>query len=66
MDRQKLIDLPNLGRNPFMLSKLSPNVVQAGNPDQSGSSQISIAPITESQNREVSERASHGSAFGYL
>lgn len=49
VDRQKLIDLPNLGRNPFMLSKLSPNVVQAGNPkfnrmqDQSGSSQISIA-----------------------
>jgi hypothetical protein len=49
IDRQKLIDLPNLGRNPFMLSKLSQNVVQVGNPkfnrmqDQSGSSQISIA-----------------------
>ncbi len=49
IDRQKLIDLPNLGRNPFMLSKLAENVVQVGNPkfnrmqDQSGSSQISIA-----------------------
>ncbi len=49
IDRQKLVDLPNLGRNPFMLSKLSESVVQVGNPkfnrmqDQSGSSQISIA-----------------------
>ncbi len=49
IDRQKLVDLPNLGRNPFMMSKLSQNVVQVGNPkfnrmqDQSGSSQISIA-----------------------
>lgn len=49
IDRQKLIDLPNLGRNPFMMSKLSETVVQVGNPkfnrmqDQSGSSQISIA-----------------------
>ncbi|WP_321474554.1 TonB-dependent receptor [uncultured Paludibaculum sp.] len=49
IDRQKLEDLPNLGRNPFMMSKLSQNVVQVGNPkfnrmqDQSGSSQISIA-----------------------
>jgi hypothetical protein len=49
IDRQRLIDLPNLGRNPFMMSKLSQNVVQVGNPkfnrmqDQSGSSQISIA-----------------------
>lgn len=49
IDRQKLVDLPNLGRNPFMLSKLAENVVQVGNPkfnrmqDQSGSSQISIA-----------------------
>jgi len=49
IDRQKLIDLPNLGRNPFMLSKLSESVVQVGNPkfnrmqDQSGSSAISIA-----------------------
>ena len=49
IDSQKLVDLPNLGRNPFMLSKLSESVVQVGNPkfnrmqDQSGSSQISIA-----------------------
>lgn len=49
VDRQKLVDLPNLGRNPFMMSKLSSNIVQIGNPtfnrmqDQSGSSQISIA-----------------------
>src|ERR1051326_1103921 len=49
IDNQKLTDLPNLGRNPFMLSKLSESVVQVGNPkfnrmqDQSGSSQISIA-----------------------
>lgn len=49
IDRQKMIDLPNLGRNPYMFSKLAPNVQQVGNPayarmqDQSGSSQISIA-----------------------
>ena len=49
LDNQKLVELPNLGRNPFMLSKLVPNVIQIGNPaynrmqDQSGSSQISIA-----------------------
>ncbi len=49
IDRQKLIDLPNLGRNPYMFSRLAPNVQQTGNPayarmqDQSGSSQISIA-----------------------
>lgn len=49
IDRQKLVDLPNLGRNPYMFSKLAPNVQQVGNPgyarmqDQSGSSQISIA-----------------------
>ena len=49
IDRQKLVDLPNLGRNPFMMSRLAQNVVQVGNPaynrmqDQSGSSQISIA-----------------------
>ncbi len=49
VDRQKLVDLPNLGRNPFMMSKIAQNVVPAGNPvynrmqDQSGSSQISIA-----------------------
>jgi hypothetical protein len=48
IDRQKLIDLPNLGRNPFMMSRLAPTVQQVGNPaysrmqDQSGSSNISI------------------------
>jgi hypothetical protein len=49
LDNQKLSDLPNLGRNPFMMSKLSQNLVQVGPPaynrmeDQSGSSMISIA-----------------------
>ncbi len=49
LDNQKLVDLPNLGRNPFMMSRLSANVVQVGPPaynrmeDQSGSSEISIA-----------------------
>jgi hypothetical protein len=49
LDNQKLSDLPNLGRNPFMLSKLAANVIPVGNPaynrmeDQSGSSSISIA-----------------------
>jgi trimeric autotransporter adhesin len=49
IDRQKLIDLPNLGRNPFMMARVAQNVVAVGNPaynrmeDQSGSSQISIA-----------------------
>ncbi|HUO31432.1 MAG TPA: carboxypeptidase-like regulatory domain-containing protein, partial [Bryobacteraceae bacterium] len=49
LDNQKLSDLPNLGRNPFMMSKLSQNVVQVGPPaynrmeDQSGSSMISLA-----------------------
>jgi hypothetical protein len=48
IDNQKLVDLPNIGRNPFMMSKLAPNVQQVGNPaymrmqDQSGSSQISF------------------------
>ena len=49
LDNQKLVDLPNLGRNPFMMSKLTQNIVQVGPPaynrmeDQSGSSMISIA-----------------------
>jgi len=49
IDTQKLSDLPNLGRNPFLFAKLSTNVVPVGDPrfnrfqDQSGSSQISIA-----------------------
>lgn len=48
IDRQKLVELPNLGRNPFMFSRLAPAVQQVGNPayarmqDQSGSSAISI------------------------
>jgi len=43
------VDLPKLGRNPFMMSKLAQNVTPVGDPhfnrmqDQSGSSQISIA-----------------------
>jgi hypothetical protein len=49
IDNQKLLDLPNIGRNPFMMSKLAPNIQQVGNPaymrmqDQTGSSQISLA-----------------------
>src|SRR5215831_10943898 len=49
IDNRKLLDLPNIGRNPFMMSKLAPNIQQVGNPaymrmqDQSGSSQISLA-----------------------
>jgi len=49
LDNQKVTELPNLGRNPFMLSKLVQNVIPVGNPaynrmeDQSGSSAISIA-----------------------
>ena len=49
IDNQQLTDLPNLGRNPFMMSKVAQNVMPVGNPaynrmeDQSGSSQISIA-----------------------
>ena len=48
LDTQKMTDLPNLGRNPFLLAKLSTNVVAAGDPrfnrfqDQSGSSAISV------------------------
>ena len=49
LDRQQLVDLPNLGRNPFQLSRVAQNVMPVGNPaynrmeDQSGSSAISIA-----------------------
>ena len=49
LDTQKMVDLPNLGRNPFLMAKLSTNVTPAGDPrfnrfqDQSGSSAISIA-----------------------
>jgi trimeric autotransporter adhesin len=48
IDTQKLQDLPNLGRNPFLFAKLSTNVAAVGDPrfnrfqDQSGSSQISL------------------------
>jgi hypothetical protein len=49
IDRQKMEDLPNLGRDPFMLSRLSEGVVWTGNPkfdrmeDQSGQAAMSIA-----------------------
>ncbi|HEY9433495.1 MAG TPA: TonB-dependent receptor, partial [Blastocatellia bacterium] len=49
LSKQALDDLPNAGRNPFILSAITPNVIPAGNPtfnrqqDQSGSSQISLA-----------------------
>ena len=55
IDKRKLDDLPNMGRNPFYETvKISQNVTPGGDPkfnrmeDQSGSSQISIAggPIT--------------------
>ncbi len=48
-DTQKLVDLPNLGRNPFLLAKLNNNITATGDPrfnrfqDQSGSSAISVA-----------------------
>src|SRR5258708_22220651 len=49
IDTQKLSDLPILGRNPFLFSKLNNNVAAVGDPrfnrfqDDSGSSQISVA-----------------------
>lgn len=49
IDREKMEDLPNLGRDPFMLARLSEGVVWTGNPkfdrmeDQSGQSAVSIA-----------------------
>lgn len=55
IDKRKLDDLPNMGRNPFYETvKISQNVTPGGDPkfnrmeDQSGSSQISIAggPVT--------------------
>ena len=55
VDKQKLDELPNMGRNPFYQTvKISQNVTPGGDPkfnrmeDQSGSSQISIngGPIT--------------------
>ena len=49
IDSQKLQNLPNPGRNPFLFSKLDNNVTPVGDPrfvrfqDQSGSSTISVA-----------------------
>jgi trimeric autotransporter adhesin len=48
-DTQKLQDLPNLGRNPFVFEKLDNNATPAGDPrfvraeDQSGTTSISVA-----------------------
>lgn len=49
IDRQKIADLPILGRNPYLFSRFVANVAPVGHPgfvrmqDQSGSSMISIA-----------------------
>lgn len=49
IDRQQQVDLPNLGRNPFLLARVAPNVINVGPPaynrmqDQSGSSSISVS-----------------------
>lgn len=56
IDAQKLENLPNPGRNPFLFSKLDNNVTPVGDPryvrfqDQSGSSTISIAGAPISSN----------------
>ncbi|MCU1320600.1 MAG: TonB-dependent receptor plug [Acidobacteriaceae bacterium] len=56
IDSQKLQNLPNPGRNPFLFSKLDNNVTPVGDPrfvrfqDQSGSSTISIAGAPISSN----------------
>ena len=56
IDSQKLQNLPNPGRNPFLFSKLDNSVTPVGDPrfvrfqDQSGSSQISIAGAPISSN----------------
>ncbi len=56
IDSQKLENLPNPGRNPFLFSKLDNNVTPVGDPrfvrfqDQSGSSTISIAGAPISSN----------------
>ena len=56
IDAQKLQNLPNPGRNPFLFSKLDNNVTPVGDPrfvrfqDQSGSSTISIAGAPMSSN----------------
>jgi len=49
LDSQKLQDLPNLGRNPFVFDKLDNNVTPTGDPrfvraeDQSGTTSVSVA-----------------------
>ena len=56
IDSQKLQNLPNPGRNPFLFSKLDNSVTAVGDPrfvrfqDQSGSSTISIAGAPISSN----------------
>lgn len=56
IDSQKLQNLPNPGRNPFLFSKLDNAVAPVGDPrfvrfqDQSGSSTISIAGAPSSSN----------------
>ena len=56
IDSQKLENLPNPGRNPFLFSKLDNNVTAVGDPrfvrfqDQSGSSTISVAGAPMSTN----------------
>lgn len=56
IDSQKLQNLPNPGRNPFLFSKLDNNVTAVGDPrfvrfqDQSGSSTISISGAPMSSN----------------
>ena len=56
IDSQKLQNLPNPGRNPFLFSKLDNSVTPVGDPrfvrfqDQSGSSTISIAGAPLSSN----------------
>jgi len=49
LDRQKLVDLPNVGRNPFIMAWITPGVIPSNDPrfvrfqDQSGSSTVSFA-----------------------
>lgn len=61
IDSQKLENLPNPGRNPFLFSKLDNNVTAVGDPrfvrfqDQSGSSTISIAGAPLSSNNYAAD-----------
>src|SRR5258708_30538930 len=49
LDRQKLVDLPNVGRNPFIMAWVTPGVTPAGDPrfvrfqDPRRSSQVGFA-----------------------